>query len=163
MIDNQKSAATTAWDTVRRSPVTSLGKQTVDRTLCRQGVPATLDRGSFVGALRFGCRCCERLAPRLPVVSVFRGIDPGQFERGARVQPALEERRKATRSSVLRTGTLACRCCDAPIDPGTSPILLTELLACPFCDARGPVRDFLSLAIPTRPTRVVVRVALPVR
>ena len=96
------------------------------------------------------------------MVSVFRGIDHVEFERGARAQPALEEQRKATRSGVLGTGTLACRRCDAPIDPGTSPILLTELLACPFCDARGPVRDFLSLAIPTRPARVVVRVALPV-
>lgn len=106
------------------------------------------------------CWCCERFAPRLTVVSVFRGIDN---EPRARVQPALEEKRKATRSGVLRTGTLACRRCDAPIDPGTSPMLLTELLACPFCDARGPVRDFLSLTMPTRPARVVVRVALPAR
>ena len=94
-------------------------------------------------------------------MSVFRGIDHGAFERGARAQPALEERREATRSGVLGTGTLACRRCDVPIDPGTSPLLLTELLACPFCDARGPVRDFLSLAIPTRAARVVVRVAFP--
>ena len=84
-------------------------------------------------------------------MSVFRGIDHGEFERGARAQPALEERREATRSGVLGTGTLACRRCDVPIDPGTSPLLLTELLACPFCDARGPVRDFLSLAIPHAP------------
>ena len=94
------------------------------------------------------------------MVSVFRGIDHVEFERGAR---ALEEQRKATRSGVLGTGTLACRRCDAPIDPGTSPMLLTELLACPFCHARGPVCDFLSLATPTRPARVVVRVALPIR
>ena len=65
------------------------------------------------------------------------------------------------RSDVLGTGTLACRRCDAPIDPGASPLSLTEPLACPFCDARGPVRDFLSLAVPPRPARVVVRVALP--
>jgi hypothetical protein len=162
MIDNQKSAATTAWDTVRRPPVTSLGKQTVDRTLCRQRAACNAGSRSALSAA-FECRCYERLAPTLTVVSVFRGIDPGEFERGARAQPALEERRKATRSGVLRTGTLACHCCDAPIAPGTSPILLTELLGCPFCDARGPVRDFLSLAIPTRPARVVVRVALPAR
>jgi hypothetical protein len=106
--------------------------------------------------------CCERLMPRLTLVSVFRGIDHAEFKRGARAQPALEERRKTTHSGVLGTGTLACHRCDAPIDPGTSPMSLTEPLACPFCDTCGPVRDFLSLAIPTRPARVVVRVALPV-
>lgn len=94
---------------------------------------------------------------------MLRGIENGDFERGARAQPAYEERRKATHSGVLGTGTLACHRCDAPIDPGTSPMSLTQPLACPFCDARGPVRDFLSLGIPTRPARVVVRVVLPVR
>jgi hypothetical protein len=97
-------------------------------------------------------------------VSLFRGVDQGdEFERGARVQPAVEERRKAPRSGVLGTGTLACHRCDVPIDPGTSPVSLTEQLACPFCDARGPARDFLSLAVPTRPARVVVRVLLRAR
>jgi hypothetical protein len=96
-------------------------------------------------------------------VSLFRRIEYGEFERGARAQPAVEERRKSTRSSVLGTGTLACHRCDAPIDPGASPLTLGELLVCPFCAARGPVRDFLSLATPTRPAHVVVRVALPVR
>ena len=105
----------------------------------------------------------ERSAPRLALVSLFRGIDHGDFERGARGRPAVEERRKATRSSVLGTGTLACHRCDAPIDPGTRPMSLTEPLVCPFCALRGPVRDFLSLAVPTRPARVVVRVALPTR
>jgi hypothetical protein len=93
-------------------------------------------------------------------VSLFRGIDHGESERGARAQPAVEERRRATSSGVLGTGTLACHRCDAPIDPGTDALLLTEPLACPFCDARGPVRDFLSLDVPTRPARVVVRVTL---
>jgi hypothetical protein len=62
---------------------------------------------------------------------------------------------------VLGTGTLACHRCDAPIDPGSRPLSLTEMLACPFCDAHGPVRDFLSLGLPTRPARVIVRVTLP--
>jgi hypothetical protein len=96
-------------------------------------------------------------------VSAFRETNHGDFERGARAQSALEETRKATRSGVLGTGTLACHRCDAPIDPGPDPMPVTASLACPFCNARGPVRDFLSLAIPTRPARVVVRVALPVR
>jgi hypothetical protein len=94
---------------------------------------------------------------------MLRGIDQGDFGRGARAQPAVEERRKATRSSVLGTGTLACRRCDAPIDPGSNPLSLVEPLVCPFCAKRGPVRDFLSLAVPTRPAHVVVRVVLPAR
>jgi hypothetical protein len=94
-------------------------------------------------------------------MSLLRGIDHGDFERGARAQPAVEETRKATRSSVLGAGTLACHRCDAPIDPGTRPLSLAEPLECPFCATRGPVRDFLSLATPARPAHVVVRVALP--
>lgn len=102
--------------------------------------------------------------PRLASVSLFRGIDPSsESERGARAQPALEERRKATRSGVLGTGTLACHSCDAPIDPGPRPLSLTESLMCPFCATRGAVRDFLSLSTPTRPAHVVIRVALPAR
>ena len=96
-------------------------------------------------------------------MGVFRGIHHGEFERGARAQPAVEERRKATRSDVLGAGTLACRRCDAPVDPGPSPLSLSAPLACPFCDARGPVRDFLSFTKPTRPAHVVIRVALPAR
>jgi hypothetical protein len=93
-------------------------------------------------------------------MSLLRGIDHGDFERGARAQPAVEERRKALRSSVLGTGTLACRRCDAPVDPGPTPLTLNEPLVCPFCAVQGPVRDFLSLAVPTRPAHVVVRVVL---
>ena len=96
-------------------------------------------------------------------MSAFRDIDHPEFERGARAHPAIEERRKATHSGVLGTGTLACRGCDAPIDPGPHPMFVTDPIACPFCDARGPVRDFLSLAVPTRPARVIIRVALSVR
>lgn len=96
-------------------------------------------------------------------MSLFRGIEPSEFERSARAQPAVEERRKATRSGVLAAGTLACHRCDAPIDPGPAPLSLADPLACPFCAARGPVRDFLSLAVPTRAAHVVVRVTIPAR
>ena len=34
-------------------------------------------------------------------------------------------------------------------------------LSCGFCRHEGAVRDFLSLAEPTRPTRVTVRVRVP--
>lgn len=94
---------------------------------------------------------------------MFRGIDQGEFERRNRARAAVEEKRKATRSDVLGTGTLACHRCDAPIDPGARPLSLAERLVCPFCAANGPVRDFLSLAVPTRPARVIVRVTVPVR
>jgi len=57
-------------------------------------------------------------------------------------------------------GTLACERCDAPIDIGPQRVLLVDWLACPFCEHRAPAKDFLSLALPTRPTRVVIRVSL---
>jgi hypothetical protein len=96
-------------------------------------------------------------------VTLFRGVGK-PFDGGVGLDrpanPAVEEKRRAMRSGVLATGTLACRRCDAPIDPGAGALLLTESLTCPFCDARGPARDFLSLGAPTRPARVVLRVAL---
>jgi hypothetical protein len=33
-----------------------------------------------------------------------------------------------------------------------------DAIACPVCDRAGAVRDFLSLAAPSRPARVEVRV-----
>jgi hypothetical protein len=69
----------------------------------------------------------------------------------------LEERRIAT-TSLLAVGTLACPSCDAPIAPPPGPHAPGDPLGCGFCDHAGVVRDFLSLAPPTRPTRVDVRV-----
>jgi hypothetical protein len=43
---------------------------------------------------------------------------------------------------------------------GDAALSLADQLTCPFCTNRAPVRDFLSLATPTRPTRVVVRVQM---
>ena len=62
---------------------------------------------------------------------------------------------------MVSAATLACRSCDAPIAPGPDPKLLTDQMWCPVCHDSGPVRDFLSLAAPTRPARVVVRVSWP--
>jgi hypothetical protein len=64
---------------------------------------------------------------------------------------------RPSRSLLLGTGTLACPHCDAPVLPA-GPVSPVEPLACPYCGRRGPVRDFLSLAPPTRPARVEVRV-----
>jgi hypothetical protein len=79
---------------------------------------------------------------------------------GARVAVAHEEKRKSIWSDRLGTGTLACAGCDAPIAIGSEPISLADELSCPFCETRGPARDFLSLAPPTRPARVLVRVTI---
>jgi hypothetical protein len=67
------------------------------------------------------------------------------------------ERRRAE-SRQLATGTLACPGCDVPVLPGPSGLSPSDQLECGFCGATGAVHEFLSLAPPTRPTRVVVRV-----
>jgi hypothetical protein len=90
-----------------------------------------------------------------------RGIDgsePLRPEPVGRVGGAHEERR-AREAGSLGTGTLACPRCDAPVAPlGT--MAPADGLGCPFCGHAGAVRDFLSLATPTRPARVRVRVAM---
>lgn len=66
--------------------------------------------------------------------------------------------RRSVRSNALGVGTLACARCDAPVALGGQPVSPSEWLTCPFCDHHGPAREFLSLSLPTRPARVVVRV-----
>lgn len=73
------------------------------------------------------------------------------------------ELRRSVRRSELGTGTLACPRCDAPVDIGPQPVAPVHPLTCPFCVHGGSVRDFLSLAAPARPARVVVRVLAPER
>jgi hypothetical protein len=70
-----------------------------------------------------------------------------------------EQRRPAVRSSRIAAGTMACDRCDAPIAIGPEPVSMVDQLICPFCQHRGPARDFLSLALPTRQAHVVVRVS----
>jgi hypothetical protein len=99
--------------------------------------------------------------PRLILMSLLGGIgDPDRIQRGstAEIAGAHEAERRSARSGRLGSGTLACNRCDAPVAPATGPMLPTDPLACPFCDHRATVRDFLSLATPTRPARVEVRV-----
>ncbi len=69
-----------------------------------------------------------------------------------------EVRYERRRTGVVAAGTLACPSCDAPVAP-VGRMRLTAQLACPFCAHAGPVRDFLSLAMPARPAHVVVRVS----
>jgi hypothetical protein len=72
----------------------------------------------------------------------------------------LERQRRAERNGVIASGTIACPRCDAPVAIGPDEVPITEGLTCPFCAQHGPVRQFLSLAAPTRPTRVQVRLRI---
>lgn len=95
-------------------------------------------------------------------MSFLRGIDGSAHNTAGTparwVRPGAH-RPRDTRSARLCDATLACARCDAPIAAGPQGLSLTQPLVCPFCDHRAPVRDFLSLAMPTRPARVVVRIS----
>ncbi len=71
------------------------------------------------------------------------------------------EERRATRSTVVATGTLACPDCDAPVSPGGRAFAPGDPMSCPVCAHAGAVRDFLSLASPARPARVRVVISAP--
>ncbi|EHN12212.1 hypothetical protein PAI11_08880 [Patulibacter medicamentivorans] len=66
--------------------------------------------------------------------------------------------RPDTHNGVLGIGTLACPICDAPVAPGPGPMSPADAIGCPLCGHGAAVRDFLSLAAPSRPARVEVRV-----
>jgi hypothetical protein len=72
----------------------------------------------------------------------------------------LKRKRQADRNGVIASGTIACPRCDAPVAIGPGEVAVTATLTCPFCEQHGPVREFLSLAVPTRPTRVQVRLRI---
>lgn len=67
-----------------------------------------------------------------------------------------EHRRES--SWQLATGTLACPGCDAPVLPSPGGMSPADPISCGFCGESGAVSEFLSLAEPTRPAHVVVRV-----
>lgn len=85
------------------------------------------------------------------------GTDPLRPAPVGRLDPSHEERLRRS-AGVVAVGTLACPRCDAPVVPGAR-LRVTQVVACPFCDHVAAVRDFLSLAVPTRPARVVLRLA----
>ena len=68
------------------------------------------------------------------------------------------ERRPAADAWQVATGTLACPDCDAPVLPAAGGMAPSYAMSCAYCGHGAPVRDFLSLGEPTRPTRVAVRV-----
>jgi hypothetical protein len=92
-------------------------------------------------------------------VSFVRGESPRPDASEASGRQIIKWQR-AARSDRLADATLACAECDAPVTlgPGRHPI--AAALTCPFCGHSAPVRDFVSLAQPTRATHVVVRVGL---
>jgi hypothetical protein len=94
-------------------------------------------------------------------VSFTRGIDGPRFTpitADGRVPVVRPEKRRAVSTTRLGEGTLACADCDAPVAIGPGRLSPAAVLQCPFCGRRGPLREFLSLAAPTRPARVVVTV-----
>jgi hypothetical protein len=94
-------------------------------------------------------------------VSFTRGIDGPRFtplRSEGRVATVHEHKRRSTRRSEVGTGTLACRRCDAPVAIGGASLGPADAMSCPFCGHSGAVREFLSLAAPVRPARVVVKV-----
>ena len=86
--------------------------------------------------------------------------DPLQPNRVERLD-GRRDRHLAESSWHMATGTLACTECDAPLLPAPGGMSPSDALACGFCGNVALVRDCLSLAEPTRPTRVAVRVHLP--
>jgi len=92
-------------------------------------------------------------------MSFTRSIGDSHFRStwAAPIAGAHREERRVARSGWTGTGTLACNRCDAPVALTAGPVSPKDVLACPFCSHRAPARDFLSLAAPTRPARVLVR------
>src|SRR3954465_15760937 len=68
-----------------------------------------------------------------------------------------EEIPVAARSTVVAGGTLGCPAGAAPTAPA-GPMSPADAISCGYCGHAGAVREFLSLASPSRPARVVVRV-----
>ena len=93
-------------------------------------------------------------------MALHREIDGAE---PVRPQPVESTRahRHAQSAWHLASGTLACPGCDAPVLPSAGGMSPGDPIACGYCGAAGPVRDFLSLAEPTRPMRVAVRVLMP--
>ena len=74
----------------------------------------------------------------------------------------VHEERRVVQTGIAAYGTLACPSCDLPVALGGGSVRPADPLGCPFCAHQAPARDFLSLERPTRPTRVAVRVTMPV-
>ena len=117
----------------------------------------------YVGIITYPSLGGDPVVPRIVAVALHREIEGAQPVRpqAAEGLPGRNERHLAESSWHVATGTLACPACDAPVLPGPGAMAPTDPISCGFCRHLGAVRDFLSLAEPTRPTRVTVRVRGP--
>jgi hypothetical protein len=93
-------------------------------------------------------------------MSLSRGIgDPDPVGGGPVAgEGTVQEERRLARTSLLAVGTVACPRCDAPVALPVQPVTPVDVLGCPYCEHTAPLRDFLSLDAPSRPTRVAVHV-----
>lgn len=116
---------------------------------------------SGIGTLPSWTRAGPR--PRLDGVSIQRGIDDSEPVRPQPIESVtgFNEERRTVRRQLLGRGTLACPRCDAPVVPARPSLAPSDDMRCPVCDHPGAVREFLSLARPTRPQRVAVFVTAP--
>jgi hypothetical protein len=88
---------------------------------------------------------------------IERAFDGAEPARDGPVGGVVHEERRRARTSHVASGTLACPACDAPVALA-APMSPADDLACPYCEHAAALRDFLSLAAPTRPAHVDVRV-----
>lgn len=98
-------------------------------------------------------------------MAIGQGIDGSDPRRAQPVaaRAGWQEERHAARPWSLGPATLACPCCDAPVALGGRAVKFSQSLDCPFCYHAAPLRDFLSLALPSRPARVEIRMIPRVR
>jgi hypothetical protein len=96
-------------------------------------------------------------------VSIERGMEGADPIRPDPVESVLDQDalRRDARTRPVASGTLACPECDVPVVLPGRAVSPAEPFSCSFCGHDAHVRDFLSLAPPTRPTRVVVRLRRP--
>jgi hypothetical protein len=96
-------------------------------------------------------------------VSIQRGIDDSEPVRPQPIESVtgFHEERRTVRRTLLGAGTLACPHCDAPVAPGDHALAPADGMSCPVCFHYGAVREFLSLAKPTRPAKVAIWVTAP--
>ena len=97
-------------------------------------------------------------------MGLFRGIDGSEPVRGEPVTRLgrVDADPRTAAVQTLGTGTLACPACDAPIAIAGSH-RPHDPIGCPYCGRAGALRDFLSLAAPTRPARVEIRLVFGAR
>ena len=98
--------------------------------------------------------------PRLWAVSfsgMFDGSGSSASDQTRRLAVVHEERRRTVDSRTIAAATLACARCDAPVALAPGGHAPAAPLTCPFCAHRAPLREFLSLAAPIRPARVLVK------